>query len=170
MSEVGETRVAQDEKGERTKYEDIEVGKDLGVIEWEVTPELIDKQCEMDDDYHEWYKLDSPYGGRIAPPQIPYRPPRWLLSRNYNIRGVFYKWEFENVNPIKPNRKIKVSGRIVDKWIRKDREYFQYEAVGEDEEGNTLFKTSRVHALDVIKRTMPREGVGIDSGIKKEQL
>ena len=169
MGEV-KSRVARDSHGERTSYEDIEVGKDLGVIEWVVTPEAIDKQCKVDEDYHEWFMVGSPLGYRLAPPQIQYRPPRWLLSRNYNIRGVFWKWEFENVNPIKPNKKILVSGKIVDKWIKNDREFVQYEAIGKDEDGVLLFTTQRVHVLDVIKRNVPRQGDGVDSGIKREQI
>ena len=64
----------------------------------------IEKQCVIDEDFHPWFALESPWDGRIAPPQLQYRPPRWLLSRTYNIRGVFYKWEFENLKPIRARR------------------------------------------------------------------
>ena len=43
---------------------------------------------------------------RVAPPQIQYRPPRWLLSRNYNVRGVFFRWEFEHKAPLHAGVKI----------------------------------------------------------------
>ena len=170
MSVDRKTRVALDKRGKRANFDEIEVGKDLGSLEWEVSEEMIDKQCIMDNDFHEWYSIDSPFGGRIAPPQIQYRPPRWLLSRNYNVRGVFYRWEFENISPIKHSRKMKISGKITDKWIKGDREFVEFEAVGEDQDGNILFRTKRVHALDVIKRTVPRKGAGVDSGIKEERI
>ncbi|MDN5346520.1 MAG: hypothetical protein PWP65_84 [Clostridia bacterium] len=170
MTGEGKARVLRDEKGERAKFEDIEVGKDLGSLEWIITQEMIDAQCLMDEDYHEWYKIDSPFGGVIAPPQITYRPPRWLLSRTYNVRGLFYKWQMENLAPIKPNEKIIISARIVDKWIKNNREYISYEAVGVNEAGEELFRTRRTHVLDYIERTAPRTGVGIDSGIKAESI
>lgn len=163
-------RIAEDEHGVRTTFEEIEVGTDLGELEWEVGIEDLEKQCAMDDDYDPWFIVDSPYGGRIAPPQIQYRPPRWLLSRNYNVRGLFYKWEFENLAPIHPGRKIRVSGRIADKWIDRDREFLRFEAVAHDERGEVLFTTSRVHVLDIVERTAPRQGRGTDSGIKAEHI
>lgn len=170
MSEESQTRVEFDEHGKRTTYDEIEVGKDLGSLEWVVTEDDLEKQCAIDEDFHPWFNLESPWDGVIAPPQIHYRPPRWLLSRTYNIRGVFYKWDFENVKPIRPGEKIRVTGRILDKWIDREREFMSYEAEGHDEAGDLVFRTTRVHALDVIKRTAPREGAGQDSGIKREKI
>ena len=171
MENTNVTRVERDEKGLRTRYEDIEVGLDMGEIDWEIDPADVEKQCRIDDDYNEWYMKDeTPFGGRIVPPQITYRPPRWLISRHYNIRGVFYKWEFENVRPMHPGQKLKITGKVTDKWVKNNKEFVQYDATGTDEDGNVCFTTRRVHALDVIDRSAPRAGEGVDSGIKKEQL
>lgn len=165
------TRVEFDERGARTHYEDIEVGLDLGELDWEINADMVEKQCRMDDDYSEFYvRDDTVLGGRIVPPQITYRPPRWLISRHYNIRGVFYKWEFENVKPIRPGQKLRISGCVSGKWVKNNKEFVQYDATGVDEEGNVLFTTRRVHAIDVIDRNAPRAGEGVDSGIKKEKL
>lgn len=163
-------RVAEDEHGRRTEYDEIEVGKVLGETEWVVTGEMIDKQCEMDADYHVWYRLQSPWGGRIAPPQISYRPPRWLLSRTYNVRGLFYKWEMENLRPILPDVKLQVVATVVDKYVRKDREFVVYQAEAKDPEGHVVFRTRRTHVLDVVERTAERQGKGVDSGIKAERI
>lgn len=163
-------RVLMDARGKRTSFDEIEIGTDLGQMEWVVTEEMVDMQCFMDADYHEWYYLGSPFEGKIAPPQINYRPPRWLFSRKYNVRGLFYKYEFENVNPIKIGAKMTISATITDKWIKNNREFVQYDAEAVDESGNVIFRTRRVHVLDFIERSAPREGVGIDTGIKKEKL
>jgi hypothetical protein len=164
------TRVAEDEHGKRSTFEEIEVGKDLGEIEWRITREDVEKQCRIDHDYHPWYVLGPSGGNPIAPPQIQYRPPRWLIARTYNVRGLFYKWEFENVAPLPVDVPIRVRGRIVDKWIERDREYVKFEAIGTDGAGQVLFRTMRTHVLDVLKRTAPRQGRGLDSGIKSEKL
>ena len=163
-------RVAEDEHGRRTRYDEIELGKVLGEMEWVVTDEMIDKQCEMDADYHVWYRLQSPWGERVAPPQISYRPPRWLLSRTYNVRGLFTKWEMENLRPIKPNVTLHIVARIVNKYVRKEREFIVYEAEAKDPEGNVIFRTRRTHVLDVVERTAERQGKGVDSGIKAERI
>jgi hypothetical protein len=169
MTGVSETRVEEDAQGRRTRYEEIEVGKDLGALEWTVTAADIDKQCAADDDFCDAYFLGADEE-RIAPPQIQYRPPRWLLSRTYNIRGVFYGWAFENLRPIRCGETLTVKGRVADKWIRNEREFVAFEFVAEGREGDIVFRTRRVHALDVIARTAPRAGAGVDSGLKPERL
>lgn len=163
-------RIAEDEKGKRATFEDIEVGRSLGELEWTVTDEMIDTQCEMDGDFHPWFFLDSPWGGRIAPPQVSYRPPRWLLSRNYNVRGLFVGWEMENLKPIEANVVLRVRGTIVDKYVKNEREFVVYEAEAVDPRGEVVFRTRRTHVLDVIERTVERSGKGVDSGIKPEKL
>jgi hypothetical protein len=167
---INPTRIAEDAQGKRITYDEIEIGRDLGVLEWTISPEDIEYQCLIDEDFHPWFKNASPWGERVAPPQIQYRPPRWLLSRNYNVRGVFFRWEFEHKAPLHAGVKILVSGRILDKWIEREREYVKFEAIGRDLAGVELFRTVRVHVLDVIKRTAPRGGKGLDSGIKAERL
>lgn len=164
------SRVAEDEHGSRTQYEEIEVGKLLGEMDWVVTEEMIDTQCEIDADYHVWYRLESPWGGRIAPPQISYRPPRWLLSRTYNIRGLFYRWEMENVRPIRPGVTLHITARVVDKYVKKEREFVVYEAEAVEPGGEVVFRTRRTHVLDFVDRSAHREGTGVDSGIKAEKI
>ena len=73
-------RVARDAGGERTRYEDIAIGEDLGSIEWSFDEAAIARICDSDDDFHEWYAVESPYGGIIAPVLIGYPPVRMLLS------------------------------------------------------------------------------------------
>lgn len=163
-------RVDRDAQGKRASYDEIEVGTVLGEMEWTVTEEMIDQQCRMDLDYDEWYSLESPWKGRIAPPQISYRPPRWLLSRTYNVRGLFYRWKMENVRPIRLNEKLQIKCWITDKYVKNDREFIVYNAEAKDESGNVVFRTERIHVLDALERSAPRAGEGIDTGIKAEKI
>jgi len=169
MAGPAKARIARDQRGERTAFEEIEVGADLGSREWIVTEEMIDHHCEIDEDYHEWFSVDSPFGGRIAPPLISYPPARFLIATKYNIRGLLTAYECEHFNPIRPNKKMIVTGQVVDKFTKREREYFTIEAECVDEDGLKIFRTRRTHLLDVISRTAPREGLGLDSGIPKEQ-
>jgi hypothetical protein len=164
------SRVAEDAHGKRADFADIEVGKLLGEMEWTVTEAMIDTQCAIDADYHVWFSLDSPWGGRIAPPQISYRPPRWLLSRTYNVRGLFYRWEMENIRPIRAGETLRVSATIVDKYVKNEREFIVYEAEGRDPHGAPVFRTRRTHVLDFVNRDAPRAGKGVDTGVKAERI
>lgn len=163
------TRVLEDSQGRRAAFEDIEVGQSIGEMEWQVTDDLIDLQCHLDQDFD---PLFFPQDGnaRIAPPQITYRPPRWLFSRAYNVRGLFVRWESESFRAIEANTTLKVAGTIVEKYIKKDREFVVYETEGKDAAGNLVFRTRRTHVLDFVERSAPRAGAGIDSGIKPEKI
>ena len=162
-------RVLADSQGTRAAYEDIEVGQSIGQMEWQITDDLIDLQCQLDQDFDPLF-FPQGAGARIAPPQIAYRPPRWLFSRAYNVRGLFVRWESETFRVIEPNTTLTVAGFIAEKYIKKDREFVVYEAEGKDAGGNLIFRTRRTHVLDFVERSAPREGVGIDSGIKPEKI
>jgi hypothetical protein len=166
--EPSTVRVARDQRGERTPFEAIEVGTPLGPLEWTVTPEMLERQCRIDEDYHEWYSVESPFGGRIAPILASYAPVRFLFSDKYNIRGLLVGFECEHTNPIRLDKKMIVAGRLADKYVKRDREYFVVEATCVDEDGLEIFRTRRTHVLDYIPRSAPREGYGLDSGVLKE--
>jgi hypothetical protein len=157
-------RVARDEGGERTRYEDIEVGADLGTMEWSFDQAAIGRICESDDDFHEWYSVASPWGGTVAPVLIGYPPVRLMFSRKYNVRGLFYGYEIENHASLRPGVKYTLSGRISRKWIKNNREFVEYEAFCHDAEGRHVFTTRRSHALDFLTRDLPKTATGIDSG------
>jgi hypothetical protein len=164
MTTPSPQRVARDTAGERTRYEDIVVGDDLGSMEWSFDQAAIARICDSDDDFHEWYSVRSPYGGVIAPVLISYPPVRLLFSRRYNVRGLFYAYEVENYAPLKPNVMYTIRGRISNKWIKRDREFVEYEATCYDPAGTKIFHTRRAHALDYLTRDVPKAATGIDSG------
>ncbi|MGZ5257443.1 MAG: hypothetical protein ACXWC0_07350, partial [Burkholderiales bacterium] len=78
--------------------------------------------------------------------------------------------ESETFRPIEANTTITVSGSVVEKFVKKDREFVVYQAEGKDRNGNLIFRTRRTHVLDFVERSAPREGAGIDSGIKPEKI
>jgi acyl dehydratase len=164
------TRVSADAQGQRTTFDDIDVGAILGEMDWTVTPEMVETQCRMDLDYDAFFSVASPWGEPIAPPQLQYRPPRWLLSRTYNIRGLFYRWKMENVKPIRPGTTLHVKAWVLEKYVKNEREYVVFAAQATDPQGDVVFRTERTHVLDFVERTAPRVGDGVDSGIKKERI
>ena len=59
---------------------------------------------------------------------------------------------------------------MVDKYVRKEREFIVYEAEAKDPEGHVIFRTRRTHVLDMVERSAERQGKGVDSGIKAERI
>ena len=111
-----------------------------------------------------------PWGRPIAPPQLSYRPPRWLLSRRYNVRGLFYKWGFGGHSSTAAQRKLHLTAKVNQKDVKNEREFVVFEAEATDSGAELVFRTRRTHVLDVVERSAPRAGKGVDSGIKAERI
>ncbi len=158
------TRVDYDGRGPRTRYEEFEVGTDLGSLDWSVSMSQVRGLMENDIDFHEWYMKESPFGPPVVPPLATFLPVRILFTRKFNVRGLFYMFDCEFHEPIFYDETITVTGHIDDKWIKRDREYVSYVATGTKPDGTSAFVTRRAHVLDYIPRTVPRAGVGLDSG------
>jgi hypothetical protein len=166
--EISTVRVGRDARGERTSYDQIVVGEDLGTLEWIVNEGDPDGLMENDDDFHEWYTESSPFGYPIVPQMFTYPPVRVLFAKKYSIRGLFYLFETDYVRPIPYGRVIIISGKVTDKYIKRNREYVVYEAEAHlKDTGELLFRTRRGHALDYITVDRPRDGVGVDSASLK---
>lgn len=160
------SRVAADADGRpRTKFEEIEVGKSLGSMRWSVSRQDVEGLILSDLEYDPWFESTGSGGGGVVPPLATYPPVRVLFTKVYNIRGVFYEFESEFLNPIPYGLALVISGQVADKWVKREREYVKYMAVGEDEVGEIYFRTSRTHALDYLDTRVPKKGRGIDSGI-----
>ncbi|MBI2225991.1 MAG: hypothetical protein HYU44_13820, partial [Betaproteobacteria bacterium] len=65
---IAKTRVLEDSKGRRAAFEDIQVGQTLGEIEWRITDDLIDLQCQLDQDFDPLFFPRDEGARRIAPP------------------------------------------------------------------------------------------------------
>lgn len=158
-------RVERDERGPRTRFEDFEIGAPLGELIWSVSLEQVAGLLRNDQDHHPWYLSESPFGHPVVPPMATYPPVRILFQRKYNVRGLFYVFESEFLEPLRYDEVYTVSGEIADKWIKRDREYVSYEARISSQAGIVMVRTRRAHVLDYLTRDKPRKGRGIDSGV-----
>lgn len=165
MTDSTQDRVAYDARGPRTTYDELVVGDSLGTMEWIVQRENVDGLIINDQDFQECYEQPGMFDAAVVPPLATYPPVRMLFTRRFNVRGVFYRFTSEFVRPIRYGERIRISGSITDKYIRRNREYVTYEAVGIDDDDQVVFRTSRTHALDFITRDHPRAGKGVDSGL-----
>lgn len=159
-SEVGQVRIATDVGGARADYEDVEVGRSLGSARLAFTQAEVDAICERFESYHPWYSVHSPFGGTIVPVASTFAVGRRLLSEAYNIVGLFYGWSFESTHPLLVGREYTFRASIAEKWIQNDREFVAYVGQCTDADGTVMFTTRRSHALDYLKRTVPKTGDG----------
>lgn len=117
-------------------YESIQVGEELGRKEILITDEMIRAGAGAIESTHPWYFEDSPFGGRIAPPTIFDNDTLRMLDENYERFGSIHAkqaWEFKN--PARLGKKVTVTVRLVDKYVKRDRPWIVMELLVVDEDG-----------------------------------
>lgn len=117
-------------------YETIEIGEVLGRKEVLITDEMVRTCAHAIESTHPWYFEDSPYGGRIAPPTIFDNDTLNMLDEQYERFGSIHAkqaWEFKH--PARVGKKVTLTVRVIDKYVRRERPYIIMELVAVDEDG-----------------------------------
>jgi len=145
---------------------DIPVGLDLGGHEYEITPELVREYSAGVDDHHAWYAGPSAFGGSVAPALIlhseVYKFGRWYLP---NIWGNLHaRQEFELFAPIPVGEGVSTRSLIVDRYMKRGRDYVVNEVQVLDA-GGRLLSRGRTHQSFVQER--PQEGAAVDKEREK---
>ena len=115
---------------ENFRLRQAEIGEELGSYEYTLTQEMLDNfRASVND---------------------PMRcSPRWRSSTDATAFAMVYDDqtggvnagnEVEFFNPPIPGKKIRVTGRIADKYMRRDKPYMVIEATAVDEDGRLLEK------------------------------
>ena len=109
-------------------YDEVEIGEELGSYEYLLTQEILDRFRQSVDD-----------------PEAPF--PTLAVKHDATSFAMVYEDhtgsinagnEAEFFNPPIPGKKIRVTGRIADKYLRRDKPYLVIEATAVDEDGRLL--------------------------------
>ena len=133
-------------------YETIAIGEVLGQKEVLITEEMIRTYAEAIESTHPWYFDDSPYGGRIAPPTIFADDTLRLLDEQYARFGSIHAkqaWEF--TYPARLGKKVTLTVRVVDKYVRRERPYMIMELTAVDEDGIGLCRSLHTSLMTLQK-------------------
>ncbi|MCH7620706.1 MAG: hypothetical protein IH870_02295 [Chloroflexi bacterium] len=118
------------EKLPELDYDKLQIGEELGSYEYLLTQEMLDSfRASVEDP-------DAAF------PTIAVKHDATALAMCYedNIGGVNAANEMEFHNPPIPGKRVKVTGRIHDKYSRRDKPYLVIEATAVDEDGRLLEK------------------------------
>jgi acyl dehydratase len=123
---------------------EVQVGRDLGEEQIEISAELVRWYIEAVETEHPWYTGASPFGGPIAPALVlhnaPYRRPlNWYLPNLYGNLHAKMAWEL--FRPIPVGSTVLRHGTVVDRYLKRDREFMVAEAEIEDEHGRLYCRT-----------------------------
>ncbi len=112
------------------EYDKLQIGEELGSYEYVLTQEMVDEYRKSVDDPEAVF------------PTIAVKHDATALGMTYedNTGGVNAGNEMEFHNPPVPGKKILVTGRIHDKYSRRDKPYLVIEATATDEDGRLIEK------------------------------
>jgi acyl dehydratase len=154
--------------GEIFQPDEIYVGRDFGGFDFDITPALIENYTAGTGDNNPWYSGDSPLGGTIAPALIlhsaVFRRHDWYLP---NIFGNLHaRQEWEGFAPVRPGDKVHSRCVIVDRYIKRDREYVVNECLILDT-GGRILQRSRSHQSFLMAQEHGGNGFAVDRSREK---
>jgi len=123
-----------DVEAENSVWASIPVGDDLGTLDYVLTEQMVADYCRVVDNPHAAY------------PTVAARHPANLFYRKYAavMRVPNMGHDSEYFNPPIPGKRITISGRIADKYIRRGYTYLVVEATAVDEDGRLIERSKLV--------------------------
>ena len=115
-------------------WESIPVGDDLGTLDYVLTAQMVADFRRVVDNAHAAY------------PTVAARHPANLFYRKYAavMRVPNMGHDSEYYNPPVAGKRITISGRVADKYIRRGNTYLIVEATAVDEDGRLIEKSRLV--------------------------
>jgi acyl dehydratase len=119
---------------------DVYVGRYFGGRTIEITPDLAKHYAGSVDDPNPWYFGESPFGAAVAPALLlhseVYQTLAWYLPRLYGNLHARQEWEL--FQPMLVGDRVTTSSTVVDRYIKRDREYVVNEVTCFAEDGRML--------------------------------
>lgn len=125
-----------EEKPVSKVWESIPVGDDLGSLDYVLTQQMVDDYRRVVDNPHAAY------------PTVAARHPANLFYRKYAavMRVPNMGHDSEYYNPPVAGKRITITGRVADKYLRRGNAYIIVEATAVDEDGR-LIEASKLVGL-----------------------
>ena len=145
--------------------DEIFVGRDFGGIDFAIDAGAIENYIAATGDDNPWYRGNSPLGGPVAPTltihSAVFRNREWYLP---NIFGNLHaRQEWQGFAPIRPGDKLHTRSVIIDRYLKRDREYVVNECLILDAAGQVI-QRSRTHQSFLINQA---GGVAVDRDREK---
>ncbi len=143
------------------------VGRYQGERTVEIGPELVEQYSGSVDDHHSWYTGPSPFGGPVAPALVlhseVYRTLDWYLPQVYGNLHARQEWDL--FQPVMVGDSVTTRSVVIDRYIKRDREYVVNEVTCFGQDGRTLNR-GRTHQSFLLDRA-PQLGVVVDKEREK---
>lgn len=133
-------------------FEDIPVGEEYE-DEYLLSAEMAEDYAQGIEDLNPWYREHSPFGGPVANPMLIVAQHVRLFKTKYITAGnVHTRHETRFLNPARIGKTIKVSGKLVEKYLKRGCEYLVVECRSVDEDGIEICRDRRTIITHYPKR------------------
>jgi len=135
-------------------FGDVIVGQELGPIDIPVDDRIITEYCEEFGDHNPIYLEDSPFGGPVVPPlfQATLHDLSLLRTKWDTHATVPSRTEHMLLNPAGVGKRLFARGKIIDKYIKRGREYVVVQSAIFDEDDLEI-RQCVDHVLLSLERT-----------------
>jgi len=148
---------------------EVHVGRDYGGQAYDITPELVTKYVNGTGDANPWYRGESPLGGPIAPALVlygaVYQNNEWYLPNIYGNLHARQEWQL--MQPVKVGERVTSRRVIVDRYVKRDREYVVNEVIITNAAG-AIVSLSRTHQSFLFPE-QAKDGFVVDRTREKDQ-
>ena len=136
---------------EKVRFEDVNVGDELGPVKHHVTESMIREYAEATGDMQPWHTRGAPpYAGVIGHPMMATIFSTRLLGRSGIDRpsgGIHAKHEYEFHGAVRAGQTVVTTGRIIEKYERRGRKYVVCESLTVDESGRPIARCKYTQAM-----------------------
>lgn len=146
------------------RQNEVHVGQELRLEQYTITPELVQWYVDAVEDDQPWYHGESPFGGPVAPALLLHNPNYasgrsrlWYLPNLYGNLHAKQHWDF--FNPMLVGNTVQNRGLVVDRYLKRDREFVVSEGTLSDMSGHPL---ARVRSTQSFLADPERRGVVVE--------
>ncbi|MER8576741.1 MaoC family dehydratase [Mesorhizobium sp. M1409] len=143
-------------------FENIEIPEELGPIEIKVTDGLVKQYAFCQDDYRSWHFDASPFGAPVGHAALLANDLYTVYYAQYDrttLAGLHTSEELFFHAPVPVGETVTITGRFVDKYVRRGNGYVLLKAEARDHQGNLLV----THRSSEIMRVDPGLVIGRSS-------
>ena len=140
-------------------YENLIVGQELGPMYYDITDRKVKDYCYSVDD---WDAAGfPPKQGQITTALLCSNDALHIIWSKYSRRGgsgLHAKQDFEVLNPVRVGKKITVTGKISDKYIRRDKKWMSSYAEIVDEDGFVILRGTTTETRGSVEKAKGAPG------------
>ncbi|MER8576711.1 MaoC family dehydratase [Mesorhizobium sp. M1409] len=143
-------------------FENINIPDEVGPIEIEVNTSIVKQYAFCEDDYRSWHFGTSPFGAPIGHAALLANDLYTVYYAQYDrttLDGLHTSEELFFHAPVPVGETVTITGRFVDKYVRRGNGYLILEAEARDRQGNLLVS----HRSSEIMRVAPGLIIGRSS-------